>query len=98
MISARLGTGLWPFETRRGAGWHPAQLSRSRPLLCSEAAIGLRLASCCRRVFRGDRRGEMTNGVVGMQRKQVVSDALCVGGRAEDFFPIRAQRLDPRRD
>jgi len=40
----------------------------------------------------------MTNGVVGMQRKQVVSDALCVGGRAEDFFPIRAQRLEPRRD
>jgi hypothetical protein len=40
----------------------------------------------------------MTSGVIGMQRKEVVGDALCVGGCAEDFFPDSAQRLDPRRD
>jgi len=40
----------------------------------------------------------MPSGVIGMQRKEVVGDALCVGGRAEDFFAVRAQRLEPRGD
>ena len=33
-----------------------------------------------------------------MQRKEVIGDALCIGGRAEDFFPVGTQRLEPRRN
>ena len=40
----------------------------------------------------------MASGVIGMQRKEVVGYALCVCGCAEDFFAVRAQRLEPRRN
>jgi len=33
-----------------------------------------------------------------MQRKEVIGDALRIGGGAEDFFAVGAQRLEPRRD
>ena len=33
-----------------------------------------------------------------MQRKEVIGNALCIGGRAEDFFAVGTQRLEPRRD